>query len=133
MDPYKAPESNSCLEREDAPKSIKLVFSFIALSFLIFLLEEFVYAADSENGIFDIYNYYFVPIWGGILYWVSNKIREREENPKITFLILAILVSSVSILFPLREYSIYTGVGEGVCFLVVYFLLGTKSSKEWFA
>lgn len=133
MDPYKVPESNLSVASKNMPKSISLCFGFIVLSFSIFLVEELFYAAGSEGGLFDFYNYLFVPIWGGVLYWVSASIWGRKQNPKGTFLLLAILVAGMSIYSPLGEYSIYTGLGEAACFLVVYFALNSKESKEWFS
>ncbi|WP_413662653.1 hypothetical protein ACG1BZ_15745 [Microbulbifer sp. CNSA002] len=132
MNPYKAPESDIELEKLATPTSIKMVYLLIALSFLIFLIEEFIYVLSSETGIFDPFNYIFIPIWGAILLWVSGMIRKRTENPKSTFLILAIVVAGMSILTPLGAYSLYTGIGEASCFLAVYYLLNKRAPERWF-
>ncbi|WP_020412338.1 hypothetical protein [Microbulbifer variabilis] len=131
MDPYKIPESDLSTDTKVMPKTIYFAFGFIVLSFIIFLIEELTYA--SEEGPYDIYNYLFIPVWAGILYWVSSSIRTRSDNPKNTFLILALLVAGMSIYTPLEEYSIYTDIGEAVCFLFVFLLLNAKESKEWFS
>lgn len=132
MNPYKSPESNLVSVKGDCPNSILAVYYLITLSFVIFLIEELLYAAYSETGIYDLYNYIFIPIWTIILLWISSSIWKRKENPKYTFLVLAFIVSGMTIYDPLGPYSMYTGLGEATCFLIIFFILNRKESKEWF-
>lgn len=132
MDPYKTPQSNAAPEPQAAPGTIIVSYFVIGLSFIIFLVEEITYSVYVAENPFDAFNYLFIPLWAGVLYWVATSIKKREKNPRNTFLILAVVVAALSILSPVGEYSIYTGLAESVCFLVVYMLLSTKQSKSWF-
>ncbi|GAA5441871.1 hypothetical protein Misp06_00032 [Microbulbifer sp. NBRC 101763] len=114
MDPYKIPESDLSTDTKVMPKTIYFAFGFIVLSFMIFLIEELTYA--SEEGPYDIYNYLFIPVWAGILYWVSSSIRTRSDNPKNTFLILALLVAGMSIYTPLEGIFYIHGYRGGSVF-----------------
>lgn len=132
MNPYKPPESAIEIKVTEAPKSIRLVYLMMALSFLFFLMEELVYAALSEGGLLDIYNYFFIPIWSGILFWLYSLIRDQKKNEKSTFLLLAVIVSGMSIYDPVSDYSLYFALFESACFLAIYFLLRRKDALEWF-
>lgn len=132
MDPYRSPSSDLELSKKKTPNSILAVYYLACISFIIFIVEELFYILESEDEINEPFNYIFIPIWAAILYWVTNLVRIRKENPKNTFLLLAIVVSSMSIFYPLGAYSIYTGLGEGGCFLCIYYMLNGKTSKEWF-
>lgn len=132
MDPYKTPESNLECEAKEPPSKIFFVYASIALSFVIFLIEEMLYAMENAEGLLDITNFIFILIWAAIMLWIINSIRNRKENPKNTFLILAVIVFGMSVYDPLGQYSIYTGIAEALCFIVVFFLLNQKDLKEWF-
>lgn len=132
MNPYKTPESNLEHVKGELPNSILVVYYLIAVSFIIFLIEEFLDAAYSETGVYDLYNYIFIPIWIIFLFWFWHSIHKRKENPKYTFLLLAFVVSGMNIYDPLGPYSMYAGLGEAACFFIIFFLLNRKTSKEWF-
>ena len=132
MNPYKPPESNLETVKVECPSSISTVYYLIVLSFFIFLIEELIYAIYSESGLHDLYNYIFIPFWAIILFWLTNPIRKRKNNPKYTFLLLAIVIFGMNIYAPLGPYSMYTSSGEAVCFFIIFYLLNKNSSKEWF-
>lgn len=132
MDPYKTPESD-LVASEEMPKEIRYAYYCIGISFLIFFLEELIYAAYTDTGMLDLYNYIFIPIWAGILYWITQSIRSRGKNPKSTFLILALVVSGMAFYDPISHYSIYMTFIESACFLLVYYFLDRPPSKAWFS
>ena len=132
MNPYKTPESNLERVKGECPSSISTVYYLITLSFFIFLIEELIYATYSEIGIYDLYNYIFIPVWAIILFWLTNSIRKRKDNPKHTFLLLAFVIFGMNIYDPLGPYSRYAATGEAACFFIIFYLLNKKASKEWF-
>lgn len=132
MNPYKPPESNLEPVKGECPSSISTVYYLIALSFFMFLMEELIYAIYSETGIYDLYNYIFIPVWAIILLWLINLIRKRKDNPKYTFLLLALVIFGMNIYDPLGPYSMYAALGEAACFFIIFYLLNKNSSKEWF-
>ena len=132
MDPYKTPESDLVASQE-MPKEIRYAYYCIGISFLIFLMEELIYAAYTDTGMLDLYNYIFIPIWAGVLYWITQSIRSRGKNPKSTFLILALVVSGMVFYDPISHYSIYVAFIESACFLLVYYFLDKPTSKAWFS
>ena len=132
VNPYKAPESSIGQEVQDTPRSIQLVYWLMVVSFFIFLIQELLYTAYSEVDIFGVYNYIFIPIWAVVMYFIFNSIRNRKQYPRMTFLILEIIVVVMSIFDPLSPYDMYISFAEAFCFLIIFFLLNKKTSLEWF-
>jgi len=134
MDPYKAPESDLIKDNfVQMPSKIKAVYSLIGFSFVVFLIEEFFYALVDLDSIWDLSNYIFIPIWGGLLYWVTSSIKNRKENPKKTFLALSVIIAVLSFLPSSdKSYYMYTSLIEAGCFLGAFFLLNHKDSEDWF-
>lgn len=132
MDPYKTPETNVEKEVGEKPRDINIAHAIIALSFLIFLIGEIIYAATSETGLHDPYNYIFVPIWGVMLFLMGSLMKKSKNNPRYTFLALAIVFTGASIYDPAGPYSLYVNFAESLCFLSVFLLLSKKELKGWF-
>ncbi len=132
MNPYEAPESDLENKLVETPKNIFVVYFLIAVSFFVFLVEEIVSAVSEAEHISDFENYIFIPIWAGILFWITSWVRSRKNNPKYTFMILAVVVAGMSVFDPIGPYSIYTGLVEATCFFWVYYMLSRKEFNNWF-
>lgn len=132
MNPYEAPVAELEKKLDKPPKYLSLVYFLIILSFVVFLIEELLFAILEAEELSAMENYVFIPIWGGILYWVTTALNMRKHNPKNTFLILAVIVTGMSIYDPLTQFSIYTGIAESTCFLGVYFILRKEEFVGWF-
>jgi hypothetical protein len=133
MDPFKPPKSDLNLREVKPPTpSILVIYGLVVLSFILFLVEDLMYASASNGGLLDWKNYIFVPVWAVILFWVTGSIRKRKDNPKYTFLLLAILVFGLSFFDLQGPYPNYFAIGEAACFLFVFVLLSRRETTAWF-
>jgi len=131
MNPYDAPKTQLVPPRGKAPKEIKLVLSLLVVAGLAAFLHTFVFDGESAQ-LDDPFSLGINFFWLCILLWIGHSVIRGKENPKTTFMLLALITCAFAALDYENKFLFVIGAVESSCFALGYLLLRSSTAIDWY-
>jgi len=133
MNPYNAPESELLPQRGNLPVYLKVVLALLVVAGLAdFVNTVLMFGFSGVFSFDDPALAFFNIVWLLILFWLANSVNRGTDNPKLTFLILAV-ISLAAAFGNINDWLLMlSGLIESACFGASFLILRSPAVSHWF-